>query len=81
MQANHQESEAAKQRVDPLASFVKCLLLPQEVVAKSPGHVLACGRLARVSEDNFQRFMRLLGNRLAEGRWLLDGPFQTSKIV
>jgi hypothetical protein len=71
----------AKQRVDMLHSFVKCPLLLQEVVAKNPGQVLACGQLARMSEDNFQRFMCLLGNRLAEGRWLLDGPFQTSKIV
>ena len=71
----------AKQRVDKLDSFVKHPLLLQQVVAKKPAHVLACGQLVRVGEDNFQRFMRLLGNRLAEGRWLLDGRFQTSKIV
>jgi hypothetical protein len=53
----------------------------EKVAAKNRGHVLTCEQLAGVSEDNFQRFMRLLGNRLVEGRWLPDGPFQTSKIV
>ena len=69
------------QNVDTPDSFIKCRILLKKIAAKNRGHVLTCEPLASVSEDNFQRFMCLLGNRLAEGRWLPDGPFQTSKTV
>jgi hypothetical protein len=80
MQANHKSIGASKAE-HPARLFRQKPFFAEKVAEKNRGHVLTCEQLARVSEDNFQRFMCLLGNRLDEGRWLPDGPFQTSKIV
>jgi len=81
MRAHRQASGTSEGECPDTRFFRQMPSFAEKVAAKNRGHILTCEQLASVSEDNFQRFMRLLGNRLAEGRWSSDGPFQTSKIV